>query len=97
MKNLIESLELKVELPMIIECDNKGAVDLANGWSVSGHSKHIDVRLNFLRELKESNIVQIKWEATDEMVSDMHTKNLTYPTFEKQTKRHCGDDEYWCH
>ena len=56
-KKLIESLELKVELPMIIECDNKGAVDLANGWSVSGHSKHIDVRLNFLRELKESDII----------------------------------------
>ena len=96
-KKLVESLELKVELPMIIKRDNKGAVDLTNGWSVGGHSKHIDVWLNFLRKLIESNIVQIDWEATDEMVSDMHTKNLTYPTFEKQTKRHCGDDEYWCH
>ena len=74
MKNLIESLELKVELPMIIECDNKGAVDLANGWSVSGHSKHIDVRLNFLRKLKESDIVQIEWIGTDEKVSEMHTR-----------------------
>ena len=42
-KKLIESLQLKVELPMIVECDNKGAVDLANGWSVGGNSKHIDI------------------------------------------------------
>ena len=96
-KKLVESLKLEVEMPMMIECDNKGAVDLANGWSVGGHSKHIDVRLNFLRELKERDIVRIEWIATDEMVADMHTKNLTYPAFEKHVRRHCGDDEYWCH
>ena len=59
-KKLIESLEMSVELPMIIECDNMGAVDLENGWSVGGNSKHIDVRHHFLRELKENGIVRIK-------------------------------------
>jgi len=29
-KNVLESIGLQVELPMILECDNKGAVDLAN-------------------------------------------------------------------
>jgi hypothetical protein len=33
---LIESIGLKVKLPMILEMDNKGAVDLANNWSVGG-------------------------------------------------------------
>ena len=35
-KNLLESIGLQVELPMILEVDNKGAVDLANNWSVGG-------------------------------------------------------------
>ena len=96
-KKLIESMEINVELPMSIECDSKGAVDLANGWSVGGNSKHIDIRLHFLRELKENGIVRIEWVSTDEMISDMHTKNLTAPAFEKHAKKHCGDDEYWSH
>ncbi len=31
-KNALESVGLKVELPMILEMDNKGAVDLINSW-----------------------------------------------------------------
>ena len=56
-KKFIESLGLKVKLPMIVQCDNKGAVDMANGWNINGNTKHIDIRLNFLRELKKSKII----------------------------------------
>jgi hypothetical protein len=33
---LIESIGLKVKLPMSLQMDNKGAVDLANNWSIGG-------------------------------------------------------------
>ena len=46
---LLQSLGLEVELPMILEMDNKGAVDLANNWSVGGRTRDVDVRNNFLR------------------------------------------------
>ena len=48
---LLESLELEVELPMILEMDNSGAVDIANSWSVGGQTRHMDVRNKFLHEL----------------------------------------------
>jgi hypothetical protein len=35
---MLESIGLKVELPMILEMDNKGAVDLVNTFSVGGHA-----------------------------------------------------------
>ncbi len=35
-KNVLDSMGLKVKLPMILEMDNKGTVDLANNWSVGG-------------------------------------------------------------
>ena len=54
---LIESMKVKVRKPMIIYSDNRGAVDLVNGWSVGGGTKHIDVRIMFLRELKEDSII----------------------------------------
>ncbi len=62
-KNVLESMGLKVKLPMILKMDNKGAVDLANNRSVGGHTRHVDVRQCFLRvrELKESKIIDIRW------------------------------------
>ena len=48
-KKVLESMGLKVELPMTIECDNKGAVDLVNGHGVGGNTKHIDVRILHVR------------------------------------------------
>ena len=50
---VLESVGLKVEKPVILEIENKGAVDLANNWSAGGRTRHIDVRYYFLRELKE--------------------------------------------
>ena len=47
---LVESLKLKVRKPMMVNTDNKGAVDLINGWSVGGGTKHIDCRLMYLSD-----------------------------------------------
>ena len=44
---------LQVELPMILEIDNQGAVDLANNWSAGARTWYVDVRQNFLCELKK--------------------------------------------
>jgi hypothetical protein len=40
----VESMGLKVEKPMILEIDNKGAVNLITNWSVGGRTRHIDTR-----------------------------------------------------
>jgi hypothetical protein len=44
---VLESIGLKVQLPMTLEADNKGVVDLANNWSVGGLTHHISVHVNF--------------------------------------------------
>ena len=82
-KNVLESIGLQVELPMILECDNKGAVDLANNWTAGGRTRHVDVRQNWLRELKENGILIVQWIPGPENNADMHTKNLGGPSFEK--------------
>jgi hypothetical protein len=62
MKNVLESLGLRVKLPMVLETDNQGAVYLANNWSIGigGRTRHIDVQSVFLRELKEASVLVIK-------------------------------------
>ena len=42
-KKFLELMELRVMLPMKVKVDNKGAVDLANGWSISRGTKHMEV------------------------------------------------------
>ena len=54
---LLQSLGLEVELPMILKMDNKGAVYLANNWSVGGRTRRVDVRNNFLQELKDMGLI----------------------------------------
>jgi hypothetical protein len=91
---VLESIGLKVKKPMILRIDNKGAVDLANNWSVGGRTRHVEVRQYFLRELKEAGIVLTVWIAGTEMPADLFTKNLPRPLFEKHTATFCGEDEY---
>jgi len=50
-ERLIESIDLRVALPMVLEVDNKGAVD--NNFSVSEGTRHMETWKYYLRELKE--------------------------------------------
>ena len=88
---VLESIGLKVQLPMVLEVDNKGVVDLANNWSVGGRTRHISVRVNFLRELKEQGLLRVVWIPTDENSADLFTKNLPGPLFEKHANVFIGN------
>jgi hypothetical protein len=91
---VLESMGLKIKKPMVLEIDNEGAVDLSHNWSVSGRTRHDSIRQSFLRELNEEGIVEVYWIPTEENSSDLFTKNLSGPVFEKHTATYCGVDEY---
>ena len=84
--HLLESIGLKVKKPMILRMDNKGAVDLANNWSIGGRTRHIETRQHFLRDLKEEGILRIVWIPGEINEADLFTKNLSGPDFEKHTE-----------
>jgi hypothetical protein len=88
-KNVLESMGLKVKLPMILKMDKKGAVDLANNWS-----RHVDVSQCFLWELKQSKIMNICCIKGTENKADVFTKKLNGPAFEKCIKALVGQDVY---
>ena len=86
--NVLESVELQVELPMVLKMDNKGAVDLINSWSAGGRTRHVGVRINFLRELKEKGILVVRWMSGDDNDADIHTKNLGDMAFSKHAHKY---------
>ena len=83
---VLESIELKIKNPMILQMDNKGAVDLANNWSIGGRTRHIETRQHFLRDLKEEGLLKVVWIPGKENEADLFTKNLPGPDFDRHTK-----------
>ncbi len=67
---------LKVKLPVKLEINNKGAVDLTNSFSVGGCTCHINVKQCFPRELKVAKQLVVNWIPGSENSADMFTKNL---------------------
>jgi hypothetical protein len=55
---ITESMGLTVKKPMILYADNKGVKDLANNWSVGGHTRHVEVCQYFLHKHKWYENVQ---------------------------------------
>jgi hypothetical protein len=84
--HVLLGMELQVQLPMILFCDNKGTVDLANNWSVGGRTRHVDVKQNFLQELKANGFLRVKWMSGKDLTPDMHTKNIHGPLFAHYSK-----------
>jgi hypothetical protein len=92
---VLESIGLQVKKPMILQVDNKGAMDLSNNWSVGGRTRHVDTRQYFLRELKEEGVVIVEWIPSADNSTDLFTKNLSGPTFNKHVAVYCGADEVY--
>jgi hypothetical protein len=82
---LFRSMELQVQLPMLLETDNSGAMDIVNNWSSSGRTRHIDCRYKMIRELKEAGILEIRWRRGEDNETDALTKNLNGRDFERHT------------
>ena len=91
---ILNSLGLKVELPMILEVDNRGAKDLTCNWTVGGRTRHVEVKQFFLRELREQGLIEVRWCNGESMTSDLFTKNLAGPLFDKHAQSFVGRDQY---
>lgn len=63
--------------------DNQSAQKLAENIGYSGHTKHIDIRHHFIREVMNNNLVLIKCLSTEEMFADILTKPFSQDKFWK--------------
>jgi hypothetical protein len=87
LKHVIESMGIKVKLPIIIKTDNVGAIYLANNYTTSQRTKHIDVRVHFVRQYIEDGIFKIEFVNSEENDADIFTKNTSEETFQTQSKK----------
>ncbi|XP_062100092.1 protein FAR1-RELATED SEQUENCE 11-like [Humulus lupulus] len=67
-----------------VHCDNQSALHLMKNPMFHERSKHIDIKLHFIREVLANREVQVKKINTTNNLADMFTKGVTQDKF-----RHC--------
>ena len=74
--SLIGRLEAKAKTT-IIYCDNPSTTVMADNRVYHNHSRHIETRYNFIRELVSKGSIQIAYCNINEQLADSLTKPLS--------------------
>ena len=81
LKNFVSEICQPQERPIEIYCDNQGVIALAKDNKYHSHTKYIDLRYHFIREVVEDNIIRMEYIPTQENIADVFTKVLARPKF----------------
>jgi hypothetical protein len=85
--NLIKSMGIELQLPIILQVDNTGAIYLANNYSTGPRTKHIDIRAHFVRELIVDGTLKIIFVKSEDNDADILTKNTSEELYEKHSSK----------
>ena len=83
MRRVLEKLGHSQGKCTTVLCDNSSTIKLSKNPVMHGRSKHIDVRLHFLRDLTRDGVVELKHCVTQEQVANIMTKPLKLDMFLK--------------
>ena len=84
-------LGIKIELPIVVHCDNVGAIFLSYNAKISQRTKHIDTKYRYVGEWVEDGIVKIVFVKSENNVADILTKNTSQETFNRHTGKYLDD------
>ena len=82
-QSLIKELTGKERKAIIFE-DNVGAIFLVKNKQVGVRTKHIDIRMHWIRTLCEK-LLDVRFVKSEDNIADLCTKNLPVKDFEKHT------------
>ncbi|GJT72124.1 ribonuclease H-like domain-containing protein [Tanacetum coccineum] len=74
---ILNELNVKVSLPITINCDNSSAIQIAANLVFHEKTKHIEIELFFLREKVVTAIVKTVKVKSEDNVGDVFTKGLS--------------------
>jgi hypothetical protein len=77
---------IPVKLPVIVRVDNVGAIFMAENVTMSGRTKHVDIRYHYVREFVEEGFVKIILVRTADNYADQFTKNVTGSIYDAHVK-----------
>ena len=88
---VLQSMGVRVTLPIVIRVDNVGAIFIGSNVAVSQRSKHIDVRYHFVREFVHDGFIRIIFVKTKDNDADIFTKNLPGELHDRHAVKMVGE------
>jgi hypothetical protein len=67
--------------PTVIHCDNKSYIKLSENPLFHDRSKHIEMRYQYVRDMVQKNILNIKYVPAAEQIAYIFTKPLSLTKF----------------
>ena len=87
---VLQSMGMKIKLPIIVRVDNVGAIFIAENVAVSQRTKHIDVKYRFVQEFVMDGFLRIIFVRTAENQADIFTKNVNGDLHDKHCEHLIG-------
>jgi hypothetical protein len=85
--NLAQELGNNITTPIHLQIDNTSTIShITNKANKHATTKHMDVRLHFIRDLYSTGLIKPEHVSTNNQTADILTKPLPKPTFHK----HCN-------
>jgi hypothetical protein len=73
---LLKGMGVDVKLPIVVKCDNVGAIFMAENSSSGIRRSHIDTRYHFVCEHVKDGLIKIVFVESSINDADMFTKNV---------------------
>jgi hypothetical protein len=81
-KQVLTDLNIKVEKPMKMFCDNKSARHIASNLVFHERTKHIEIDCHFIRKKVQSKEIETPFVKSENQLADILTKRLSIKPFE---------------
>jgi hypothetical protein len=90
---LLRSMFIEVKLPIIVRCDNVGAIFMAKNLSSGVHTWHVNTRYHFVREHIDDDFIKVVFVKSVENDADLFTKNVSKDACTKHVSNFLGKME----
>ena len=89
-QNIMTFPSVKVGIPIMVYCDNAGAIFLAYNAKTGSRTKHVDIWYHYVREFVQKGEVQILFVRSENNGSDIFTKNTAKKSFDEHLVKVMG-------
>lgn len=76
LRGILRVIGVKTER-IILWNDSQSAQKMVKSYTVNARSKHIDIRVHFVREVYQNGVIDLEYISTEQMPADVMTKGLS--------------------
>jgi hypothetical protein len=81
---------MTVKLPIVVRCNNVGAIFMAKNSSSGVRTRHVDTRYHFIRKHIEDGFIQIVFVKSCDNDADLFTQNVSKDIYNEHVGKFLG-------